>query len=269
MGITLILGILVGVGCIISGYLLEHGALQALVAPSSLLIVVGGTISVVIASFPPNDLIKAVKAFFRSMSKKGQPNPTLVIEKMAKISDLCRQSGILRLEEVLKDPELGTEDFLLLKEGLIYILDGKDVDDIQYAMMADIRTYTIQKQQEIAVFENAGGYSPTLGVVGTVMSLIVALGNMEGQSSAQLAKAISTAFVATFYGVGFANLVYLPIATRLKANLKRQKIQREMILDGVCMIARGESSRSVENKLSPYWQAFPKGDKKYKEGILK
>lgn len=266
MDISLIIGILLGLLAIITGFKIEGGFLSAILSPSPALIVIGGTIGAVIASFSLSDIIKAFKALGYSFSKKSKGNPNLVIEKISSISEMCRREGLLKIEETLNEPFMEDDNFLFMKEGLILVLEGRSEEEIQYVLDSDIRAFTTQKELEIAVFESAGGYSPTMGVLGTVMSLVTVLADM-GSDSTALAESIATAFIATLYGVGLANILYLPIAKKLRTDLKRQKIQREMIMDGICMIARGEASRNIENKLSLYWQAFPGGAKKYKEGI--
>lgn len=268
MNVTLLIGIILALVAMLFGFHEEGGLITGLLSPSAFMIVFGGTFGAVIASFSLNDVFKAFRALAQSFTKKSKCNPAVVIEKITTIADMCRREGILKIEEAIKDPELDSDEYLFLKGGLIFILDGKDEEEIQYALNSDIKAFTTQKQMEIAVFEGAGGFSPTMGVIGTVMSLVTVLANM-GDDATALAHSIATAFIATLYGVGFANILYLPIANKLKNILKRQKLQKEMILDGVCMIARGEASRNIENKLSLYWQAFPGGDKKYKEGITK
>lgn len=148
---------------------------------------------------------------------------------------------------------------------MILTLDMKSAEEIEAAMSSDIQSYSLQKQMEIDVFQGAGGFSPTMGVIGTVMGLIQVLGNMS--DAEELVASIGVAFVATLYGVVFANLIYFPAANRLKATLKRQKVFREMMVDGICLIASGKSSRDIENQLSLYYHAFPGGEKKYKDGI--
>ncbi|WP_243157974.1 MotA/TolQ/ExbB proton channel family protein [Aminipila terrae] len=148
---------------------------------------------------------------------------------------------------------------------MILILERKSIEEIQYILDADIRAYVAQKQVEINVFESAGGFSPTLGIIGTVLGLIQVLSNFS--SPEELTSSIAVAFVATLYGVSFANLIYFPMANKIKVYLKRQRILKEMILDGVCMIAKGALSRSVKNELSLYYNAFPDGNEKYIENI--
>ena len=136
---------------------------------------------------------------------------------------------------------------------------------MQTTLEADIHSYKEKKEMEISVLEGAGGFSPTFGIIGTVMGLVQVLSNISDANS--LAKSISSAFIATLYGIVFANVIYLPSANHLKVCLKRQLVYREMIIDGMCMLASGESSRNIENKLSLYYHAFEGGEKKYKAGI--
>ena len=267
MDFSLILGIAVGLGMILGGFLLEGGHLMALLLLPPFLIVVGGTIGATMASFSLRDILNAMKTLKNSFSKKSKGDPNMVIEKISELSELCRREGLLKIEERLNDPDLASDEFLFLKEGLILVLEGRQEEEIQYILDSDIRAFTLQRQIEINVFESAGGFCPTMGVLGTVMGLVhVLAGDMA--DTARLAASIGTAFIATLYGVGIANVIFLPIATKLKGDLKRQKIQREMIMDGVCMLAKGEASRNITNQLSLYFQAFPDGSKKYKEGIL-
>jgi chemotaxis protein MotA len=265
MDFTLLIGIIVGIGAILTGFVLEDGVISSLLLDSPIIIVLGGTIGAVIASFALNDILKAFKALKYTFSKKSKGSPALVIETIMMLSDKCRQNGSLVLEEEMNKPIFNNPDFLFLKEGIILILEGRDEEEISYVLESGIRAFTQQKQLEIAVFESAGGFSPTMGVLGTVMGLVTVLSDMGDAES--LAASIATAFIATLYGVGIANMIWLPIATKLKSDLKRQKLQMEMMLDGVCMISKGEASRNIKNKLSLYWQAFPGGDKKYKAGI--
>jgi chemotaxis protein MotA len=267
LDIAVILGLVISFGSLILGYTLEHGVLSSLFLLSPFVIVFGGTVGAVVLSSKITDITSAMKSLVRSFSNKSSGDPTHVIEKITAMADACRQGGLLKLQELLTDPDLNKEDYFILKEGMVLALDMKSADEIQYALESDIRAYTAQKQMEIAVFTAAAGFSPTLGVIGTVMGLIQVLSNMT--DAAALTASIGVAFVATLYGVVLANLVYLPFASRLKSVLKRQQIVKEMMMEGICMIARGEASRNIENKLSVYYQVFPHGAKKYKEGIDK
>ncbi len=265
MDISTIIGVVVAFGSLILGYMIEKGVISSLFLLSPFIIVFGGTVGALILSFGFHDLIGAVKSLFQSYFTKNAPKPEKLIEKISQMADLCRKEGLLKLQTMLTDPDLNNDNYLLLKEGMILTLDMKSEEEIQSALESDIQTYTMQKQMEIDVFTGAGGFSPTLGIIGTVMGLVQVLSNMS--DAEHLTAAIAVAFIATLYGVVFANLIYLPAANRLKNVLKRQKVFREMMVDGICMIASGKASRDVENQLSLYYHAFPGGEKKYKEGI--
>lgn len=266
MDFSLLIGIIFGIGAVIAGFMIEGGSLMALLLVSPIVIVIGGTVGATLASFSIKDIANAFKALKFTFSKKSKGDPNLVIEKISKIAEICRRDGLLKIEEQLKDPDFEKDEFLFLKEGLILAMEGRQEEEIQYILESDISAFTLQKQLEIHVFESAAGFCPTMGVLGTVMGLVNVLANM-GTDASELAASIATAFVATLYGVGIANLVFMPTATKLKADLKRQKIQKEMIMDGVCMLVKGEASRNIANQLSLYYQAFPGNMKKYKEGI--
>lgn len=265
MDFTLLIGIIFGFASILLGFMEEGGVLSSLFKVSPILIVIGGAMGATIASYSLGDIIKAFKALAYSFSSKSKGDPKTVIKTIMTISDKCRKSGLLVLEDEMKTPVFKNKDYLFLKEGLILILEGRGEEEIKYVLESGIYSFTQQKHLEIGVFESAGGYCPTMGVLGTVMALVTVLADMGDAQS--LAASIATAFIATLYGVGIANLVFLPIATKLKSDLKRQKLQMEMMLDGVCMILKGDASRNIENKLALYWQAFPGGDKNYKAGI--
>jgi len=266
MDFSLIIGIIAGLGALVGGFTLEHGNVISLFEAAGFLIVFGGTVGAVFASNKPADILNAFKSLGKTFSTKNAPKPEQVIEKITKMADMCRKEGLLKLQELLNDPDLNNEEFLLLKEGMVLALGMKSADEIRDAMDSDIEAYAIKKRAEIDVFEGAGGFSPTMGVIGTVMGLIQVLAGGLGDPE-KLVSAIGGAFIATLYGVVLANFIYFPSANKLKGNLKRQKVVKEMMVEGMCMIASGVSSRDIENKLSLYYQAFPNGSKKYRAGI--
>ena len=269
MDISTIVGLLVSIGGIIVGYLMDQGQLLALVKnPSPFLIVVVGTIGVVITSFGLGDVGSAFKALFASYSKKNKPDPDALIKKICELADLCRSQGLLQLQSKMNDADLNSENYLMLKEAMVLATDTKNTETMQDTLQADIASYTQKKQLEIDNFTEAGGYSPTLGIIGTVMGLVQVLSSMgTNGSTADLTTGIASAFIATLYGIFFANVFYLPAANHLKTCLKRELIFRDMIVDGMCMLTSGESSRNIENKLALYYHAFPNCEKKYKAGI--
>jgi chemotaxis protein MotA len=266
MDFSLIVGIIIGVAALLTGYALEHGVISSLFLISPFIIVFGGTVGCVIASFSFNDIAMAMRAMMKSFNHPHSGSMERIISKISMIATRYRANGVTCLEEISRDPELNQEEYLLLKEGLVLIQELKTPEDIQYTLESDIRAYVQQRSIEASVFESAAGFSPTMGVIGTVMGLIMVLAAGFDDPS-KLAGSIATAFIATLYGVFLANIIYLPIATKLKTQLKRKHIQKEMIVDGVCMIARGSTSRNIENELALYFQAFSDGGKRYKQGI--
>jgi chemotaxis protein MotA len=266
MDFSLIIGIIIGAAALLTGYSLEHGVISSLFLLSPFIIVCGGTVGAVVASFSLNDIAMAMRAMFKSFKHPHSASMEKMISKISMIANRYRADGVTCLEDISRDPELNQEEYLLLKEGLVLIQELKSPESIQYTLESDIRAYVQQKSIEVSVFEAAAGYSPTMGVIGTVMGLIMVLASGFDDPS-KLAGSIGTAFIATLYGVFLANIVYLPIATKLKTQLKRKHIQKEMIVDGVCMIANGNTSRNIENELALYFQAFSDGGKRYKQGI--
>ncbi|MDP4109902.1 MAG: MotA/TolQ/ExbB proton channel family protein [Bacillota bacterium] len=259
------IGIIIAFGGLLAAYSIEKGSVASLILLSPFLTVFVGTWGAVIASFGINNTLAAFKAFIGIFSKKNRPDPDVLIKKLSQISARCRQDGILKLEEMLKDNDIASDKYLLLKEGMLLVMGIKDMDRIESILETDIDAYTSKKQEQIEVFQGAGGFSPTLGVIGTVMGLVQVLSHMS--NAEELTASIAVAFIATLYGVVFANLIYLPIANQLKNDLKHQKMYKHIIITGILLIASGETPRNLENQLSLYYQAFPGFEKKYKEGI--
>ena len=265
MKFSVFIGLLIAFGGLIAGYLLEGGVLQSLVLLSPFLIVFCGTWGATIMSYGLNGTLAAFRAFAQSLSKKEYSDPEKLIKILSDMSEKCRRGGLLALQEIMNSNELEDDQYLLLKEGMILAMDMKNSEEMRDVLGANIQAYATKRQLEISVFEGAGGFSPTLGIIGTVMGLVEVLSHIE--SAEKLAGAIAVAFIATLYGVVFANLIYLPMANKLKTDLKRRKIFMQMMVDGISLVASGESPRNLENKLSLYYLAFPNCEKKYKEGI--
>lgn len=266
MDFSLIVGIIFGLVALIFGFTEDGGNLRTLTSLSPFIIVVGGTIGAVIASFSFGDILHALKSVIASFKQPHSGSTEKLITKISDISSTFRKDGITALDSIIKDSELQKEEYLLLKEGLILIQEMLAPEDIQYVLESDIRAYKHKCLTDISVFEGAAGFSPTMGVIGTVMSLILVLSNGFGNPT-ELASSIATAFIATLYGVGFANVLYLPMANKLRSMMKRSLIQKELIVDGVCLISKGSLPRTIENELSLYHQAFSDGHKRYRNGI--
>lgn len=266
MELSLVLGIIIGFGALLGGFTMEGGQVLSLVLLSPFLIVVGGTFGATIASCTLKDILQAIKGVGKSFKQPSSKSTKKLIDRMIEISGIYRKDGVVALDKIVSDPELQKGDLLLLKEGLVLLQEASPEEKIQYVLESELHAYSQQRAIEAGVFEAAAGYSPTMGVIGTVMSLVVVLSSGFGDS-AELAAKISTAFIATLYGVALANIVYLPIANKIKLLTKKSIVQKEIIIDGICMMSKGIGARTMENELSMYFQAFPDGAKHFKAGI--
>ncbi len=244
MDLLSIFGLIVGFGAILGGNLLEGGHLDSLVNGPALLIVAGGTIGATLLQVPPMIFRRAV----RIMSWVFIPakiNLQEQINKMVEWSALARKEGLLGLEALV---ETENDDFA--KKGLQLLVDGNEPEVIRDCMEVELNAREQRDMQAAKVFEAMGGYSPTIGIIGAVLGLIHVMKNLS--DPAALGPGIATAFVATIYGVGLSNLLFLPVANKLKAQTHALVQARELIIEGIISIADGENPRNIETKLSGY-----------------
>ena len=244
MDILSITGIILAFVAIVGGNLLEGGHTEQLFQLTAFLIVVGGTMGAVM-------LQTSIPVFLRAlgMARWVFVTPTLdfegTIEKLVSWSQMSRREGLLVLEEVSE-----VEDDLFSRKGLQLLVDGNEPETIRDVMETEIHVMESYELQSARVFEAMGGYSPTIGILGAVMGLIHVMNNLADPG--KLGSGIATAFVATIYGVGFANLLLLPIAGKLKATIHKRVMFHEMMLEGIVSIAEGENPRNIESKLQSY-----------------
>ena len=244
MDILSVLGIIVGIGAVIGGNLLDGGHIGSLMNGPALVIVLGGTLGAMFLQFPPRIFLRALRISVwiiipQKIFLKAQ------INKVVNWSALARKEGLLGLEDVM-DKEV---DAFALK-GLQLLVDGNEPEIIRDCLDVEIIAREHFDMQAAKVFEAMGGYSPTIGIIGAVMGLIHVMQNLADPS--MLGAGIATAFVATIYGVGFANLLFLPMANKLKAIAHALSQEREMIAEGIASIAEGENPRNIELKLSGF-----------------
>ena len=237
-------GVVMGLVAILGGQYLEGGSIGSLVQPTALLIVLGGTLGAVLLQSP-------VHAFKRGVVMARWVWVPPVIEQKRTVDDILRwaqisrREGLLALENFIpgiKDP--------FTRKGLQLLVDGADPERIRELLEVDINTFEDEMRQSAKVWESAGGYSPTIGILGAVMGLIHVMENLSDPT--KLGGGIAVAFVATIYGVGLANLVYLPIAGKLKYYISRMVASREMLVDGLVGIAVGDNPRIIEGRLKGY-----------------
>ena len=240
-----VIGLLLGITAIVGGQILEGGHLASLSQPTALLIVLGGTMGAVMLQSPYASFMRGMR-----MVKWVWVPPTIdyqqLIKQVSGWSQVSRREGLLALENVIN---ILRDDFA--RKGLQLLVDGAEPERLREVLEVDITTYENELRLSARVWEAAGGYSPTIGILGAVMGLIQVMENLSDPS--KLGAGIAVAFVATIYGVGLANLVFLPIANKLKAHINRLIVQREMIVDGLVGIANGDNPRIIESRLRGYF----------------
>lgn len=252
MGIATIIGVLLGFGALFGGFLMEGGNMSALLMPSPIIIIFGGTFGATFVAFGITDIMK-----MPSLLGKAFSNPKMsladTMETIVDLSVKAKREGILVLESVVRDEAFAKKNDPLLVKGLNLLLNRLDTAVLREILENDLHVHEQIEKRQISMFEAMGGYSPTMGVIGTVMGLIVVLAGMGGEGgSEELVHGISTAFIATLYGVMFANVLYLPIANKLTLRLKQEMLGKELIIDGVLAINEFENPMAIKERLLPY-----------------
>jgi chemotaxis protein MotA len=239
-----IAGLILGLASVVVGQILEGGHLGSLVQPTAFLIVVGGTLGAVMLQSPMATFIAGMK-MARWVFVPPIVDSARLISQVAQWSNIARKEGLLALEAQiasLKDP--------FARKGLQLLVDGAEPDRLRDVLEVEISAWESSLKLAAKVWESAGGYSPTIGIIGAVMGLIHVMENLSDPS--KLGSGIAVAFVATIYGVGAANLIFLPVAKKLLANVARLVAQREMLVDGLVGIANGDNPRIIESRLQGY-----------------
>lgn len=239
-----IVGVLLAFAAIIGGNALEGGHIDALINGPALVIVFGGTIGAILLQTPMSLFIHALRqagTVFVPPKYKIRP----AIKKMVQWSNIARKEGLLGLETIAEK-----EQDLFVRKGMQLLVDGSEPEVIRAIMDVELESVEHHDLQAARVFESMGGYSPTIGIIGAVMGLIHVMQNLADPS--KLGSGIATAFVATIYGVGLANLFLLPFGNKLKTLALAKSHYREMIVEGIVSIAEGENPRNIESKLQGY-----------------
>lgn len=246
MDILSLIGIILAFAALLGGNLLEGGTMASLFNAPAGLIVVGGTLAATILQTSWPLLQRAV-----SQSRWVLFPPFVGMEDgMGKVIDWsvkARKQGLLGLEAVA---EKEREPFA--RKGLQLLVDGAETETIRSVMEVDLESREQRDLEAAQVFEAMGGYSPTIGIIGAVMGLIQVMTNLEDPAS--LGSGIATAFVATIYGVALANLLFFPVANKLREIIRRRSRYEDMMIDGIVAIADGENPRSIELRLRGFIQ---------------
>jgi len=244
LDILSIVGLVLALNAILVGAVLKGAGIMALVSAAAFMIVVVGTLAAICIQTPLSVMRRAVKIFpwvIRPPTRDGQK----LITKIVEWSNTARKQGLLGLE-----PTIAKEEDEFVKKALQLVVDGSEPESISSVMYVELNMREHADTSAAKVFEGMGIYSPTLGIIGAVLGLMAVLQNLADPS--KLGHGIAAAFTATVYGIGLANLLFLPVAAKLKAIIHRQTQFREMVIDGMLCIAQGENPRSIEAKLQGY-----------------
>lgn len=244
LDLTSFFGILLALVAIIGGQLLEGGHTGSLFQLTAFLIVIGGTLGAIMLQNPLAVFLRGMRMAKWAFVPPAQ-DPEYLIQQVAGWSNTARRGGLLALEPALDDL-----DDPFAKRGLQMLIDGAEPETLRETLQVEVDAYEAQQRLAAKVWESAGGYAPTIGILGAVLGLIHVMENLSDPS--KLGAGIAVAFVATVYGVGFANLFFLPLANKLKNIIGREVMLREMLIEGLIGVANGENPRLIERRLQGY-----------------
>jgi chemotaxis protein MotA len=231
-------GVFLAIAGIIAGLIIEGGNVGQILQPTAALIVFGGTMGAVLLQFP----LPTVIAAFRNLARKQNLD---LIRLLVSFANKARRNGVVSL-----DSDLQTIQDPFLKQALMLAVDGTEPSDLRKIMRVCLDSASESEERMPAVFESAGGFSPTIGILGAVLGLIQVMHHLDNME--EVGRGIAVAFVATIYGVGIANLFFLPFAGKMRIRIHDEHQRREMMLEGVVSILEGMNPRMLEVKLSGF-----------------
>jgi chemotaxis protein MotA len=234
-------GIIIAAGGIILGLTLEGGKIMQIIQPTAALIVLGGTLGAVMLQFPLSIVLTAFGSLTTVFVERDD-DPLQVVKEMVVYAQKARRDGIVSLD---RDIERVVDPFL--KKSLMLAIDGTEPNELRSIMQLELDSRGERDDNIPRVFESAGGFSPTVGIIGAVLGLIQVMQHLDDIS--EVGRGIAVAFVATIYGVGLANLFFLPAAGKLKIRFREEELRHEIILEGVISILEGMNPRMLETKL--------------------
>jgi len=239
-----VIGLILAVAALLVGAVLKGAGIHALVSSAAFTIVIVGTVAAICVQ-TPLPVMKHAMRILPWIFKPPTVQRALLIKRMVDWSNTARKQGLLGLEPVI---EAERDDFV--RKGLQLVVDGSEPDVIRSILEVDLNIRERADTRAAKVFEGMGIYSPTLGIIGAVLGLMAVLQNLADPS--KLGHGIAAAFVATIYGIGLANLFFLPVANKLKVVINGLSEGREMVIEGMISIAQGENPRAIESKLQGY-----------------
>jgi chemotaxis protein MotA len=237
-------GVLLAFAGIVAGLMIEGGNLSQILQPAAALIVFGGTLGAVLLQFPLTTVVAAFRSMAHVFAAPRKQNDQL-IQLLVSFANKARRNGVVSL-----DADLRTIPDPFLKRSLMLAVDGTEPGDLRKIMRVSLDS-TIEREDQLPmVFESAGGFSPTIGILGAVLGLIQVMQHLDNMQA--VGRGIAVAFVATIYGVGIANLFFLPFAGKMRIRIRDGQQRREMMLEGVISILEGMNPRMLEVKLAGF-----------------
>jgi len=244
MDLASIIGVVLALGFILGGQALEGGSILQIIQPTAGMIVFGGTLGATMIGFPMS-VLKQAAADFMHVIKEEKIEPNAVIDEVIKFTNKARREGIISLE---KDAAGIQDEFF--RKAIMMAVDGSEPKELRQTMEVELQYMEERGEHSAKVYEAAGGYAPTIGIIGAVLGLIVVMQHLDNIE--EVGKGIAVAFVATIYGVGAANIVFLPAANKLKMKHRKHMIIKEMMLEGTLGILEGQNPRLIEGKLTSF-----------------
>jgi chemotaxis protein MotA len=260
MDISTFIGVVLGILSLVIGFMLEGGGIGSLYQETAAIIVFGGTAGAVITGTPMK-VLKKVPYILKMAFIQQNVKLHETIEELVELSNKSRREGLLSIEKELEK----YQDDPFLYEGLQMVVDGVEAELIQDILDREIDLYEQSHMKTAGTFEAAGGFAPTMGIIGTVMGLVHVLGNLSDPES--LGPAIAVAFIATLYGVASANVIYLPLFNKIKARVAQGVMIKELQSEGIQSIQHGENPGILQKKLFAFLDSKTKrkNDSKMKE----
>ena len=260
MDTSSLMGVLLALAGILAGLLLEGGHFGRILQPTAAMIVFGGTAGAVMLQFPLATIITAGRRLFRVFFYRTETGEAAV-KQLVSFANKARRNGIVSLDQdlaAIHDP--------FLKQAIMLAVDGTEPSELRRIMELQIDNQYELEEKIPAVFESAGGFSPTIGIIGAVLGLIQVMQHLDHID--EVGRGIAVAFVATIYGVAAANLFLLPAAGKLRLRARDEQALKEMMLEGVASILEGMNPRILEIKLNSFLSA-PRGENSGPEEVRK
>lgn len=254
MDTSSVVGVLLALAGIVAGLLLEGGHIGQVLQPTAAMIVFGGTAGAVMLQFPLKTVLAAARRMIRVFFYRTGTGEEEV-KRLVEFANKARRSGIVSLDQDLAEIQ---DQFL--KQAVMLAVDGTEPSELRRIMELQIDSQGELEEKIPAVFESAGGFSPTIGIIGAVLGLIQVMQHLDHIN--EVGRGIAVAFVATIYGVAAANLFFLPAAGKLRLRLRQEQMLKEMMLEGVASILEGMNPRILEIKLMGFLDAVPEEEGK-------